>query len=74
MQARGGRAGRSGPDATSAARRRALAWRVARHVVGGLLTGAAVGYLAALVLPRRYPAPEGSYQAPIPPSTGPAIG
>ena len=50
--------------------RRALALRIARHVVGGLLTGAAAGYLAALVLPRRYPAPAGSYRAPIPPSAG----
>ena len=53
-----------------AANQRALALRIARHVVGGLLTGAAVGYLAALVLPRRYPAPAGTYQAPIPPSAG----
>lgn len=53
---------------------RALAWRIARHVIGGLLTGAAVGYLAALVLPRRYRAPAGSYQAPVPPSDGTEIG
>lgn len=52
------------------AARRALALRIARHVLGGLLTGAAAGYVAALVLPRRYPAPAGSYRAPIPPSAG----
>ncbi|KQX61866.1 hypothetical protein [Angustibacter sp. Root456] len=57
-----------------AAGRRALAWRIARHVVGGLLTGAAVGYLAALVLPRRYPVPAGSYQAPVPPGVGAEVG
>lgn len=50
--------------------RRAMMMRIARHVVGGLLTGAAVGYLLALVLPRRYQAPPGSYQAPIPPGAG----
>jgi hypothetical protein len=49
---------------------RALMMRIARHVVGGLLTGAVVGYLLALVLPRRYQAPPGSYQAPIPPGAG----
>lgn len=47
--------------------RRGLPMRVVRHVLGGLLTGAVVGYLAALILPRRYPAPAGTYQAPIPP-------
>lgn len=41
--------------------------RLARHALGGLLTGALVGYLAALVLPRRYAAPPGGYDAPIPP-------
>ncbi|MGN6301077.1 MAG: hypothetical protein ACTHN8_08305 [Angustibacter sp.] len=53
---------------------RVLVWRIARHVVGGLLTGAAVGYLAALILPRRYRAPAGSYQAPVPPNVGAEIG
>jgi hypothetical protein len=46
------------------------AGRVLRHVLAGLLVGAAAGYLAALVLPRRYPAPPGGYRAPIPPSAG----
>jgi hypothetical protein len=48
--------------------RGALAWRIARHVLGGLLLGAGVGYVAALVLPRRYPVPPGGYQAPVPSS------
>ncbi|MGN6613357.1 MAG: hypothetical protein ACTHLJ_16450 [Angustibacter sp.] len=60
-------------DSRSAGRR-ALAWRIARHVIGGLLTGAAVGYLAALILPRRYPAPAGSYRAPVPPSVDAEVG
>lgn len=61
-------------DAARSAGRRALAWRIARHVVGGLLTGAAVGYLAALVLPRRYRPPVGSYRAPTPPSVNAEAG
>ncbi len=51
-------------------RRQGMAWRIGRHVLGGLLTGAAVGYLAALVLPRRHRPAPGAYRAPIPTGAG----
>ncbi|GAB3592523.1 hypothetical protein GCM10027446_13320 [Angustibacter peucedani] len=40
--------------------------RLVRYGVTGLALGGLVGYLGALVLPRRYPQPENGYQAPVP--------
>jgi hypothetical protein len=37
-----------------------------RNAFGGLLFGVLLGYVAAWVLPRRRPAVEGSYEAPVP--------
>ena len=46
------------PDRTPAA--------LLRKAAGGLLLGLLLGYLAAWVAPRRRPAHEGSYEAPVP--------
>ncbi len=40
--------------------------RLVRYGATGLAVGGVVGYLGALVLPRRYPAREGTYEAPVP--------
>ena len=37
-----------------------------RKAAGGLLLGMLLGYLAAWVAPRRRPAQEGAYEAPVP--------
>jgi hypothetical protein len=37
-----------------------------KNAAGGLLLGLLLGYLAAWVLPRRRPVPEGGYEAPVP--------
>ncbi len=45
--------------------------RVLRLGVGGLAVGGLAGYLAALVLPRRFPAAGDAYRAPVPASSVP---
>jgi hypothetical protein len=59
-----------GSDAAGTPADRGLGLRLLRHVGTGLVVGSLVGYLVALLLPRRHRAPAGTYLAPIPPQRG----